>query len=492
MKLAKILLFVFVLSIFTYLRLTPIINQTVPYTYDQGRDFLKVAQIVTEKKLTFIGPTTGINGVFHGAWWYYLIVIPFTVFNGNPIGFYYFMFFLSLFANLIFTYFIYKEFDWTTSLIFFAFVSISPYFSALSIFASNNIVTPYAVGFFIISVYYLFKSRKSSWLFFTSLFLGFVLEFEVSFGLFIIPIFFLLGLFFKTIRNKFSNLKNFGLFLSGFIIPFTPRLLFEIKNKFIQTKALMNYLLQPRITNPKPMSIVIQDRIKMFWSYLRDIFYNQDQIIAIIFIGFAVFVFLKFRKKIVNYSFVLFLILLSVFLFLFSLLYRDNFWANYYEGIQYVFLFLLISIIYTLTQIKSSKIITYLIILFLLIFNVVGFAKNIKSSKSEVITGLKSANLAIKYIYQNVGKDNFCLKVYTPPVIPYTYDYLTSYYSRVEGFQKPSIDFANNQCWYIIEDDFYKSRLNDWKKGNIPKEATLIKSKVFTSDYIMQLWSLDN
>ena len=41
---------------------------------------------------------------------------------------------------------------------------------------------------------------------------------------------------------------------------------------------------------------------------------------------------------------------------------------------------------------------------------------------------LITANLALEYIYQNVGKNNFCLKVYTPPVIPYTYDYLISYY----------------------------------------------------------------
>ena len=486
----KVILFLIIFFVFIYLRLTPILNQTVPYTYDQGRDFLRTEDIVRNKNLTFIGPTTGINGVFHGAWWYYLAIIPFVIFNGNPIGFYYFMFFLSLLANLAFTYFIYKEFDLSLSLIFFALVSISPYFTSLSIFASNNIITPYAVGFLIISTYYLFKSKHNYWLFFASLFLGFILEFEVSFGLFIIPSFILLMLFFKTIRNKLFSLKNFGLFLIGFIIPFSPRLLFEIKNKFIQTKALINYFLQPHINNPKPMSIIFQDRIKMFWNYLRDIFYNQNQIITIIFIGLIIFLLLRFRKKLANYSFTFFLILLSIVLFLLSLFYRDNFWANYYEGIQYIFLFLIISSLSILTKIKNGKIITYLIILFLLILNVIGFAKNIRSSKTQVITGLKSANLAIKYIYQNIGKNNFCLKVYTPPVIPYTYDYLTSYYSRVKGFKKPSIDFINNQCWYIIESDFYKFRLDKWKSTNIPKEAILIKTKKFTLDYSIELWSL--
>lgn len=492
MKTWQKIIFFFILIVFIYLRLTPIINKTVPYTYDQGRDFLKAAQMVTEKKLTFIGPTTGINGVFHGAWWYYLATIPFTVFNGNPVGFYYFMFFLSLTANLIFSYFIYKEFGILSSLIFLLIISVSPYFTSLSFFASNNIITPYAVGFFIISLYYLFKSKKNYWLFLISFFLGFILEFEVSFGLFIIPAFIFLAISFKVIRNKLLSIKNAALFLAGFLIPFTPRFLFEVKNKFIQTKALLNYFLAPRINNPRPLIVVIHDRLGMFWTYLRDIFYGQNQLITIIFIGFVIFLLIKFRNKLINYSFTFFLLSLSVILFLLSLFYRDNFWTNYYEGIQYIFLFLIVSVFSTLTKVKKGKIILVIITVFLTFLNGVSFVKNTQSTKSEKITGLKSADLAVNYIYQNVGKNDFCLKVYTPPVIPYTYDYLTSYYSRVYGYKKPSVDFFDKKCWYIIEADYYKFRIEKWESTNIPKEAKLLKIKNFNSDFKIQLWTLDN
>ncbi len=489
MKTWQKIIFFFILIVFIYLRLTPIINQTVPYTYDQGRDFLKAEEIVRYKNLTFIGPTTGIMGLNHGAWWYYLITIPFVIFNGNPVGFYYFMFFLSLIANLTFAYFIYKEFGTFLSLIFFSIVSVSPYFSSLSIFASNNIITPYVVGLFIISTYYLFKSKQNYWLFFTVLFLGFILEFEVSFGLFIIPSFIFLMLFFKTIRNKVLSIKNVGLFIAGFIIPFSPRILFEIKNKFIQTKTLINYFLQPGLNNPKPMDVIFQERMKMFWSYLKDIFYNHNQIITFIFLGLTIYLLIRYRKKIINYSFLLFLSALLIVLFLLSLLYRDNFWTNYYEGIQYIFLFLMVLSLSVLTKIKNGKKITYLIVLFLLILNIIGFVKNIQSSKTKVITGLKSASLTVKYIYKNVGKNNFCLKIYTPPVIPYTYDYLISYYSRVHDLKKPSIDFINNQCWFIVEKDNYQFRVDEWRKNNQPKEGILISTKKFNDDFVIELWS---
>ena len=186
MKYFKFFLFLFAFFVFIYLRLTPIINKTVPYTYDQGRDFLKAEEIVRDKNLTFIGPTTGMAGVNHGAWWYYVVSIPYFLFNGNPISFYYLMFMISVLVNLAFFFFLKKEFNLITALFFLLIITISPYFIPLAFFASNNIVTPYMILALIICTYYYSKSRKNLWLFFIALSLGFVFEFEVSFGLFII------------------------------------------------------------------------------------------------------------------------------------------------------------------------------------------------------------------------------------------------------------------------------------------------------------------
>src|SRR3989338_10534349 len=91
-------LFIFVIFLFCYFRLKPLYFQTVGYTYDQVRDFLKAAEIITEKNITFIGPTPGIPGVFHGDWYFYLLTIPFLLFGGAPIGFYYFNFFVQFFS----------------------------------------------------------------------------------------------------------------------------------------------------------------------------------------------------------------------------------------------------------------------------------------------------------------------------------------------------------------------------------------------------------
>ncbi|MFH0979684.1 MAG: hypothetical protein V1803_01920 [Candidatus Roizmanbacteria bacterium] len=105
----KILITLFVFFIFFYLRITPIIHKTVPYTYDQGRDFLKAEEMIRDKNITFIGPTTGIQGVFHGVWWYYFLLIPYVLLSGWPQGFYLALFFINSLVNFGFFWFLKKK-----------------------------------------------------------------------------------------------------------------------------------------------------------------------------------------------------------------------------------------------------------------------------------------------------------------------------------------------------------------------------------------------
>ena len=91
-------LFLFFIAILAYctVRITPIYQQTYPYTFDQGRDFLKVEEIIRYKNLTLLGPTTGAMGVYHGVQWYYFLAIPYLLFNGAPQGFIYFILIITL------------------------------------------------------------------------------------------------------------------------------------------------------------------------------------------------------------------------------------------------------------------------------------------------------------------------------------------------------------------------------------------------------------
>lgn len=70
-KYALILLLFIILGL--YLRISGTLNGYFAFTFDQGRDFLQLYDLVYRHKLSLIGPPTGIDGVFHGVWWYWFL-----------------------------------------------------------------------------------------------------------------------------------------------------------------------------------------------------------------------------------------------------------------------------------------------------------------------------------------------------------------------------------------------------------------------------------
>ena len=486
MKLIKNLLFLIFVLGFIYLRITPIINQTVPYTYDQGRDFLKAEEIVRFRNPTFIGPTTGIMGLNHGAWWYYLLSIPYFLFNGHPMGFYYFMFFISLISNLAFFYFLKKEFNFNTALLFLAIITISPYFIPLSFFVSNNIITPYVILLLIISLYYLFKTKNLIFILLTGLSIGFIHEFEVAFGLFMIPITTLILIIFKQSRKILLSLKGILYYFIGLIIALTPRILFEIKHQFIQTKTLINFFLKPKLHNPKAFFDVLNDRTLLFWNYFKGIFIEYNFYISLLMLLTFIFVTIKYKKELKKHSYFTLILLIILLLFIGSLFYNDNFWSNYYEGIQYLMLFIILVSFYVIE--KKEKILSKIIfVAFVVILPTLFFSKEIKN-KNNQLKDFKAIDKAVVYLFEQTKNKDFCLKIYTPPVIPYTYDYLISYYSKIKNINRPMKDYVNNKCYFIIEADSYNFRVEKWRKENIPVNGKKLLYHRINKDIEIELW----
>jgi len=490
MKWLKIGILSIVLLIFIYLRIMPIFNQTVPYTYDQGRDFLKASEIIKNKDITFIGPTTGIQGVYHGAWWYYFLALIYLVFNGWPLGYYLTLFVLSSTILLAFYLFINKEFGWKSSLLFLLIVSGGSFFSKLAFFVSNNTLSPLFLLSLIYFVYLFFKIKLNKYIFFIFLSLGFIFEFEVAFGIFVILSFFITSLFFKPIRNIFFNLKKSLILISGFIIPFLPRLLFELKNNFIQTKAFLSFYLHPTMTNKQSFFSTIIERLSIFLKYYLQIIPFENTFIGLFIFGLFLFLFIKNRKTInpLNKSLLIFFSLLLLTIFLVSLLSRNNFFWDYYlDGLQFIILFIVI-IIFSL---KNYQLIKNIIMALFITSLLINFYKAITIRNIPLI-GLRADNKIINYFTKKYKNNYFCLKIYTPPVIPFTYMYLLSYYADQKEIIYPKGDFYENQCYFIIDKEPYQFRLDKWREENIPKNTKLKNRLEFENGTKIELWSFKN
>ena len=476
--------------LFVYFRINPIYYQTVAYTYDQGRDFLRTAEIVQTKHLTFIGPTTGIMGLFHGAWWYYILVIPYILFGGWPQGFYYGVLALHIIALVLFTIFLNKRIGFWATFLFLLIVSVSPYFIKTSVFAANNTLTPIAILFFLFALFQFFQTKKKAYAYLIALSLGLILETELSFGIYLIPSFLLMGILFNDFRKFIAKPNSIFFFLFFLFVSSVPRMLFEIKNRFLQTKTFMTYLLNPTSTNPQSLSGAFFDRLRFFESYFLSVFYEYSKPIAFLVLITAILGIFLFWKKYKHHEkhVITFLSLLILMIFALSLTNRNNFfWENYLEGLQYIFLFVLILGLRILQKIKKLSLVLYGLILLFLFLNVSKFRAMVTDKKGVPSLGLRADVATVNYLYEQNKDTLFCVRVYTPPVIPYTYNYLFSYYASI-GYVKPSEGFINRSCWYIFDKEPYQFRVNQWRKDNIPEKAVLKKKIMMKNETAIELW----
>lgn len=495
-RIIKILFFIFVVITFCYFRLKPLYFQTVGYTYDQGRDFLKAAEIILDKNPTFIGPTTGIQGVFHGVWYYYLLVIPFLIFKGSPIGFYYFNFLIQLASFVFLIYFLNKYFSSVISFIISLLIAASPYFIFTSTFIGNNIfVLPFFLAFLILN-FFIFEEKikkRTTFSLIAGLLLGFTSEFELAFGLFLIPSYFILILFLKNLKLFFSQKKNLLYFLTGLAIPFLPRLFFEFKNDFIQTKNFLSYLFNPGNTNTGSYSQIFQERINLFFGYFNSLFFHDFILkIFVISIIFLIYLLFEFRVKKYHKSIYFFILLTSLLLFFSSINKSGFFWGNYYEGIQYLLILILASA-FSIELKLNNFLLSFLktgILLIMIFINVSTSFKNLKIPP-DTSGSLRQLSQTVNYIYtEEHNKSNYCVKIYTPPAIPFTYNYLFLYNKLAHKIETPKTDWSFRKCWYIIEFDENNERRKEWIDKNIPPEAKVIRKNKFNETEVI-LYKLD-
>ncbi len=489
-SIAQWLIVAVVFALFCYFRLKPIYFQTVPYTYDQGRDFLKAEEMVRYFNPTFIGPTTGIQGLHHGAWWYYFLSIVFFIFNGWPQGFYYGILFFTLLTTFLFFLFLKKNFHFLTALLFLLVVTVSPYFIRISFFPGNNILTPGAVLLFIYSVYKFFQNQKLKFIFLLALSLGLIFETEVSFGFFIIPPFILIALFFKEFRNLLKNKWFYLIFIIGIAIPFLPRLLFNLKNHFIEITDSIHFLKTTPPTNPQSLAGAAKGRVDLFVKYFQDVIYDHNGFVAIGVIVSTLFGIIAAYKRLKQplKSSILFFPLIIIGTLAFSLLNKNNFfWDNYLEGIHYIYVFLILLGFEALLTLKRQSWIAYLIVAAFALFSIIQLTK--VDSKPTAI-GLRADVMTIDYLYKQTNNMDFCLRIYTPPIVPYTYIYLISYYSKVKKYKEPTQDFKNNMCWYIIDKESYQQRVIDWRKAQIPQNAKRIQLHTMENGVEVELWKI--
>lgn len=492
----------FVVFVFLLNTIPGILKGFSAFTYDNGRDMIKAYEILYEGKLTLIGPTTGIPGVFHGAWAFYWLAIPFILWSGNPIGVALSVAFLNLAGVIFFYKFITKRVGLTAGFLASLFYASSTHILAHSVQLSHNNLLPFLVSLslFLLSKYFFLKSKK--YLFLFGLCISFLFEFEFGGGLFIflfnlmfICVYLLLRL--KSAREK---IINFFLFFVAIIIPILPRLAFEFRHGFMMTRNLFLNFVHPEIRYYFFKNLSFQDRLfdraKTFYnlwvSAFSGAFSFLEPVFLILTVVGAIFLFRKIKKE--NLLFLTYLSLLIAFVISGWIYYKDAVWTTYTSGFPVYFLavFAFVLNFFFKTRVWKRLFLDKIIVFsFAIVILYSSIWQNVIMSKSKVDdpSAISNQQAAISYIYSKEKNNNFAVGVYSPSWFSYPYDYWFLWREKFYGIKRPKSLWTAKINYLIREPGSGNVTEKQWFEKFMNKKAKFV-SRVYFGKLKVEKWKL--
>lgn len=509
----ELITLLFILGLAAFFRLWRL-EETQYFTYDQARDFLIVKRIIVDHKLTLIGPTVLIPGVYLPPFYYYSLIPALFIFNFHLLGPDIYTALLGVGAVFVF-YLLSKELFGKlvaslTSLVF----ATLPMLVITSRHAWNPNTTYLFSLLFIFFIWKFLKEKRWLWLYGASAVLGWGLNLHYSmvilfpflffafawnakksydfplkplFSLLIL-ILFLSPLFLFELRHGFSISKNILTFLhqqSGesqtFISRFSRVLVDVFKMPFV---LLVGHLI-PGVESVEPSHIVLFDQLPIFSLKLspwQDFYFWFSLLItALIFVaGVTAIVFQKDKKG---------LFLVFSWLVLGTAI-RLIIPPGSFYFYTYVFLFpagilLLANLIYILTKWRRGLVITLIIIIVFLVFGLRELFSFPISQRGENYFQEATTVIANDYFSQEpfdyaVAANNVDPQRWDHNGLEYRY-FLESFYSLpTSGWEVA--DYQRAEVLYLIDE------------GNLSDPLTLggMEMESFKPTQVEKAWRLSN
>jgi len=442
-----------ILIVSTLIKVFAVSGHNFAFTMDQGRDMTDIRQMVVTRTPRLVGPTTSINGVLLGPFWYYFNLPPFLVFGGNPSAIVYWQIFWFQFACFLLYSVLKKN---SPSVAFFAssLLLLAPFgFNTARFFWNANSMPIFTILFFVSLIWSKNTAYKHSPLV-PGIIAGLAMQIEAAFGILFFP--------FLVIYHLFSKQKKRNILLSGigFFVTLLPQITFELRHGFIMTKLFLNELggkgdMLGEKTN-------FAERLAQRGDHLLFIVRNTnhlDQKIVLIFTAaaFSVFLYLLLAKKInrsvkeLSQAMAIFIIFVSVFYLIFPQ--KLKIWYTLGFSVPIIFVDAII-LGFLLT---AKNIILKSLSLFFVVFTLVvtirsqaDYLRNMPKLSSNDPSNLQNELTDLNWVYREAAGQGFNLYSYIPSVYDYPNQHVFWWYGTQKyGYQPADISYLPNQPEYI-------------------------------------------
>lgn len=445
------------------------VNDLLGFYYDQGRDALRIQDILTLRNLPAIGPETGISGLFLGPFWYYLLAPFYFLGQGNPVlpaGF------VSLLeAGTVFlVYWFGKEFyDRQVGLLAAFFWAFSYQLVRLTRWFNNPSPAPFFSVLLLYGLGKFFLRRKEKYLLLVAFSLAVSLQLEIASAVFFLPVIAVLWLIFRVKLRKKSYFFGAIMIFAAFLV---PQLLFEIKNKFLMTRNFFSFTGGEISTEDRTWAIpqwwMVEGRLSFYFesflSKLEEHAGVSTKVLTLLWLIFTANLLRKQKTRSVTLMLVIFLCLP-----LFCLLFFVGNYGRLYDyqltGFFPAFILLFAVFVVFFWKIKLYRPIFVIIIGWFLLSNLLPLRYTLTANvDGPTHISLGNQLQAIDWIYQDANGKEFNVDVYVPPVIPYAYDYLIPWRGKKVYNQQPVEEQVPLLYTLAEADPPHPERLEAWLK----------------------------
>jgi 4-amino-4-deoxy-L-arabinose transferase-like glycosyltransferase len=444
-----ILFFSFFLRVFE-------INNLLGFYYDQGRDGLVIWNFIHEGKFFLIGPVTGIEGIYRGPFYYYLITPFYLLGNGNPVFVSIWLSFISVIGIYVLYLLTKKIFDKETGLLAIFIYGLSYSSVTFSRWLSNPNPLPtfsILVAYFLLMIY---KGKEKYWLL-VGLFAGLSLQFETVSATFSLPA---IIVFVLWQRSKIKKWKYLLFALLIFVITLLPQIIFNIRHDNILVQAFEKFLITEKSFRISFWQVFLL-RLQFYYdSFTSRLLYDQFILNKIFMIILSLLVFV-YRKDFFKDEIKILLIWIFTPLVL-LLFYQGNYGTvedHYLSGLWWVFILFVSFLFRRFGKRLVGKVVLILFLSFFISSNYQQFKDYYHHGTGIVLINQLTA---IDWIYQDAKGEDFNVDVYVPPVIPYAYDYLFKWYGQEKYGKEPSA--KNIKLLYTLDEADYPhpERRENW------------------------------
>jgi hypothetical protein len=457
-----IYLFLVVILIFALFLRIYNINNLLGFYFDQGRDALVIWDLIKYHKFFLIGPTTGLAGIFRGPYYYYLITPFYFLGRGDPVW-------PSIFLSLTTVCAIYLGFVIGTKIqskatgIIFAILSGFSFYIVISSRWLSNPTPMLLLSMILVWVMIKITEGKNwGWPI-----LGFVsglslFNFGSSGELFYFPTI-LIFLVWQW-KNR-PTVKNLVLSIILFTFTFAPLVLFDLKHEHILLNNFLNTFGKEKSFTIPSFSLFALRNTFYLGLFPKIIFHSigfKENVFLIVILISLIFFLPAFVKS--TKIKIILLLLVSPLVGLYFYQGNDKVLYDYYMTGYFLVFLLLVSVV--LGRMWQSRIGQVFVIVFLSLFLVNNYypLHSVLTNKSNQEGAINYINQkqAIDWIYNDSKGQEFNVDVYVPPVIPYAYNYLFTWYGSKKYGHAPKEE--NIQLLYTLyeQDPPHPERLDAW------------------------------